>query len=226
MRRLLPLVLCLTSLMPACAGQAGKPPEAAETAMDCGRSGDPGALTRLAMIRKLMDAGRPYAALAHLDAAGIKGVAADHLRADTLRRIGQTAEAHALYRGLLTTCLAGAGHHGLGLLASAAGQLGGSVDHLRQARLALPADARVRSDLGYALMLAGDLDGAKIEFLTAHDLDPEDRKAVLNLILLFYRQGDDVAAENVRQRYQIGDEDQARLRDEAARLATEQGDKR
>lgn len=224
MGRLLLLAFCLAGLLAACGGQPGKPSPAAEA--DCGRNADPGTLTRLAMIRKLLDGGHPYAALAQLDAAGVKGAAADELRADTLRRIGKTAEARALYRGLLATCLAGAGHHGLGLLAGEEGRLKESVDHLRQARQALPADARVRSDLGYALMLGGDLEGAELEFLTAQDLDPEDRKAALNLVLLFYRQGDTAHAEAVARRYKVGAEELARLRAEAAQLATQQGDKR
>ncbi len=224
MRRLLiPALLFPVILLAGCGGQSAKPVEAAA---DCGRAAEPGALTRLAMIRKLLDGGHPYAALAHLDAEHVKGAAADELRADILRRIGKTAEARAIYQGLLSTCLAGAGHHGLGLLAGEEGRLSESVEHLRQARLALPADARVRSDLGYALLLSGDLEGAKLEFLTAQDLDPEDRQAALNLLLLFYRQGDAARAEAVAQRYHVDAEELTRLRAEAARLAAQQGEKR
>lgn len=223
--RILPAALCMAGLLAACAGQQQtRPGEAA--AIDCGRTVEAGALTRLAMIRKLLDGGHPYAALAQLDAAVTKGAAANHLRADILRRIGQPAEARTLYQGLLATCLAGAGHHGLGLLAGQEGRLQESVGHLRQARLALPADPRVRSDLGYALLLAGDLEGARLEFLTAQDLDPEDRKAALNLMLLFYRQGDATGAETLGRRYQVGEEERIRLREEAARQAAEQGGKR
>lgn len=220
-RSLLP-ALCLAALLPACGAPPARP---AEQTADCGRAIEPGALTRLAMIRKLLDGGHPYAALAHLDASGAKGVAADQLRADILRRTGQAAEARTLYQGLLATCLAGAGHHGLGLLAGEEGRLKESVDHLRRARLALPADARVRSDLGYALMLSGDLEGARLEFLTAQDLDPEDRKAALNLVLLLFRQGDAARAEAAAQRYQVGAEELAQLREAAAKLAAEQGGK-
>ncbi|MDD5247398.1 MAG: hypothetical protein PHY45_00335 [Rhodocyclaceae bacterium] len=221
MRRLFVCAFCVAGLASAYAGQAATP---AGAMANCGRSSDSGDLTRLAMIRKLLDTGHPYAALAHLDATGMKGIGVDDLRADALRRIGHSAEAQALYQGLLTTCLAGAGHHGLGLLAGEAGRLGESVDHLRQARLALPADVRVRSDLGYALLLSGDLEAAKFEFLTAQDLDPEDPKAALNLVLLFYRQGDTARAEAVAQRYHVGADELTRLRDTAAQLAPQQHD--
>lgn len=216
--------ILLVGLMPAIVSCGGTPLRPAPAA-DCGRA-EQGVTTRLAMIRKLLDSGHPYAALAHLDAAAVQGPAADLLRADIQRRIGQTSEARVLYQGLLSTCLAGAGHHGLGLLAGQEGRFQESLDHLRRARQALPADARVRSDLGYALLLAGELGAARLEFLTAQDLDPEDHKAVLNLMLLLYRQNDATGAEAVARRYQVSDEEQARLRAEAARQAAEQGDKR
>lgn len=211
--RLFPFCLMVLLAMPALAID------------DCGQETDPGVGARLGMIRKLVESGRPYAALAHLDATNAKGPAADQLRADILRRTGRMDEARQLYQGLLSTCLAPAGHHGLGLLAGQEGRLKDSLDHLRQARRGLAADPRVRSDLGYALMLSGDLDGARFEFLTAQDLDPEDRKATLNLVLLYYRQGRTAEAEALGRRHQVDDKELAKLRQEAARLAGQQGDK-
>ncbi|HZX32444.1 MAG TPA: hypothetical protein VFF03_13915 [Rhodocyclaceae bacterium] len=210
-----PLLLCFIALfsLPALADD------------DCAQISDPGLATRMGMIRKLMDTGRPYAALAHLESTGAKGPAADQLRADILRRTGRSEDARRLYRGLLSTCLAPAGHHGLGLLAGQEGRLKESLDHLRQARQGLAVDARVRSDLGYALMLSGDLEGARFEFLTAQDLDPEDRKAALNLALLYYLQGKPAEAESLGRRHQMDDKELAKLRQEAARLAGQQGDR-
>lgn len=216
------LTVLFVGLLTAC---VTRPPQPAD-AVGCDRVGEAGDRTRLTMIRKLLDGGRPYAALAHLDATGMRGPAADLLRADIQRRIGQSAEARHLYQGLLaSTCLAGAGHHGLGLLAGQDGQLPESIDHLRQARRLLPADARVRSDLGYALMLAGELEQARLEILTAQDLDPEDRKAALNLLLLLYRLDDTGGAEVLVRRYRIEEDESVRLRAEAARLSTERGGK-
>lgn len=231
MRRSLVFLLCFSALLSGCSGQ---PNRLAEAGTECGKNADPGALTRLAMIRRLLDSGHPYAALAHLDAAGEKSPAIDHLRADALRRIGQAGEARVLYQSLLSTCLAGAGYHGLGLLAGEEGRLDESVKYLRQARQVLPADARVRSDLGYALMLVGELEAARYEFLTAQDLSPDDRKAALNLVLLLYRQGDAARAEAVAKTYQVSTEELTRLREDAARMtppvptagANTEGDKR
>jgi len=209
------LLCCLAGLLHACANQTitqndPSPP--------CDRAAESGAVTRLAMIRKLQEEGHPYAALAHLDGAGVKGATADHLRADILRRTGQITQARTLYQGLLTTCMVGAGHHGLGLLAGEEGRLTESLDHLKQARRALPVDARIRNDLGYALLLSGDLEGAKPELLTAQDLDPEDRKAASNLLMLFDLQGDENRVAAIVQRYQIGPEELHRLRSEAGQI--------
>lgn len=213
----------ITALLCLLAGCAGQPPGPGSPDADCARPAEAGTQTRLAMIRKLLDGGHPYAALAHLDAASLRGPAATHLRADILRRMGRLTEARARYEELLGTCMAGAGHHGLGLLAGQEGRLADSVEHLRQARHAQPAEARVRSDLGYALMLSNELEAARFEFLTALDLDPEDRRAALNLILLLHRQGDGAAADAVAERYRIGADERAHLRDEASKMTVEQG---
>lgn len=222
MRRIPAPLLPLLFLLGGCAA-AGAGSGAPHAAADCGR-GDPGGNTRLAMIRKLLDNGHPYAALAHLDATAMRGPLAELLRADILRRLGRIDEARSLYQGLLAGCMAGAGHHGLGLLAGQQGMLAESLDHLRRARTMLPVDARVRSDLGYALLLAGEVDAARTEFLTAQDVDPDDRKAGLNLALLYFRQGDDARAESVARRYRASEDELAKLREEAARLAAQRGD--
>jgi len=209
------LICCIAGLLHACANQTltqSDPPPL------CERADESGAVTRLAMIRKLQEDGRPYAALAHLDGSGVKGAAADLLRADILRRTGQITQARALYQGLLTTCMVGAGHHGLGILAGEEGRLTESLDHLQQARRALPVDARIRNDLGYALMLSGDLEGAKPELLTAQDLDPEDRKAASNLLMLFELLGDETRVAAIVQRYQIEPEELHRLRSEVGQI--------
>jgi tetratricopeptide (TPR) repeat protein len=223
MRPTIPVALCLMSLLGACVVQPLRPGNAEP---DCGRPAEAGTQTRLNMIRKLLDTGHPYAALAHLDATGLQGPAAVQLRADILRRMGRLAEARARYEELLTTCMAGSGHHGLGLLAGQDGRIEDSVAHLRQASLALPVEARVRNDLGYALMLSNDLEAARFEFLTALDLDPEDRKAAHNLILLLHRQGETAAADALAERYRIGTEERTRLREEAGGPTIDQGGER
>lgn len=190
----------------------------------CSTSLEPAAGTRLAMVRKVMDDGQPYAALAHLEALPHHGEQADLLRADILRRIGRREEAGALYRQLLSGCLAGLGHHGLGLLASADGLSAVAIDHFRKARAVLPVDARVRNDLGYALLLSGSLDEARHELLTAQDLAPSDRKVAFNLVLLHYLSGNTARAEDWARRHQASPQELAQLKARATRLAEKTGD--
>lgn len=222
MRRRLTLpCLCLLLATGGCVPQQATRAQAAAVA-GCGPM-ETGAQTRLAMIRKRLDDSHPYAALAHLESSEVAGPAADDLRADILRRIGRVEEAKKLYQSLLHTCLDGAGHHGLGLLAGQAGDLPASLEHLEKARRALPADAQVRSDYGYALLLDGNLDEARFELLTARDLDSDDRRIILNLLLLFELQDDAKAIAALVQHDHITSDEHSRLRAEAARLQNLRG---
>lgn len=220
MRTLAALSCCL--LLAACNAAGVRPTDAGS----CTANGDPGTTTRLTMIRRMVDGEHPYAALAHLDASGIKGTGADLLRADILRKVERNAEAATLYRSLLGTCMAGAGHHGLGLLYGQEKKYGDSLQHLRQARQLQPVDPLIRSDLGYVLLLTGDREGARIEFLTALDLAPDYRKAALNLVLLHYMNGDIGRAEALAQRHQASPDELAGLRREAMSLASPTGENR
>ncbi|MDX9884870.1 tetratricopeptide repeat protein [Thauera sp.] len=217
-----PLLACCTAfaLLAGCAAQPNRPGDA----VACSAALEPGVGTRLAMVRQVLDDGQPYAALAHLEALNYKGEHAALLRADILRRIGGGTEAAALYRGLLSGCLAGLGHHGLGLLASAEGRAGEGIEHFRQARALLPANARVRNDLGYALLVSGALDDARHELLTAQDLAPSDRKVAFNLVLLYYVMGDTARAEDWGRRHQASPETLAQLKALAVRLAANKGE--
>ncbi|CAH1746297.1 conserved exported protein of unknown function [Thauera humireducens] len=217
-----PLLICCSALalLAGCAAPPGRSPDAAA----CGATLEPAVGTRLAMVRQVLDEGQPYAALAHLEALNYTGDHAALLRADILRRIGSGAEAAALYRSLLSGCLAGLGHHGLGLLTSAEGRAGEGIEHFRQARTLLPADARVRNDFGYALLASGALDDARHELLTAQDLAPSDRKVAYNLVLLYYILGDSARAEDWARRHQADAETLAQLKALAVRLAAKKGE--
>lgn len=220
-RATLPLLLSL-ALLAGCQTQPLRPQDAAT----CANDGDAGTTTRLTMIRRVLDADQAYAALAHLDASGSRGPGADLLRADILRRLDRGSEAAALYRGLLSTCMVGAGHHGLGLLSGQQGKLTESLQHFRLAQLAQPADPRIRSDYGYALLLSGEREAARVEFMTALELAPDYRKAALNLALLHHLNGDPSRGEALARHHQASPEELAALRREAARLAKPSGDNR
>lgn len=148
--------------------------------------------TRLAGIEQLLREGKPYAALAQLDALAAQGThppQVDLARADALRRIDRLPQAETLYRGLLTGCQQGRAWHGLGLLQAQRGQQADSLVSLERARDLQPTDAKVRNDLGYALLLAQRFDDARFEFLTVLELVPGDARAARNLVLLTLFEG-------------------------------------
>lgn len=168
--------------------------------------------TKLGLIRQMLTTGKPHAAIAYLDAAKIQAPQADLLRADGLRQTGRQDEAETLYRRLLKTCVAGYAYQGLGLSASKAGKTREAADDLKAASLALPIDAAIRNDYGYALMTLGDTQAALHEFLTAIELAPENRLAANNLVMLLSRLGDVDKAQAMAQRFGMTEATLERLR--------------
>jgi Flp pilus assembly protein TadD len=155
----------------------------------CNAGLSPADNTRLAGIEQVLRDGKPYAALAQLDAMRLDVPGVQLARAEALRRIDRSAEASALYGQLLTGCLRGRAHHGLGLLLAQQGRLPDALRHLQSARASDPTDVRVRNDLGYALLLSNRLEEARFEFLTVLDLSPREPRAARNLVLLTLREG-------------------------------------
>ncbi|WP_404356859.1 tetratricopeptide repeat protein [Methylotuvimicrobium sp. KM1] len=153
-------------------------------AKSCGEDPEPKQNVKLDLIRQLMDSGKLYAALAHLDDARSLSLQSNYLRAEILRRTGRSEMAATLYRELLESCMVGKGYHGLGLIAGRNRQINEAIDFLQKAANELPVDTRVRNDLGYALLLGGQFDSARNEFLTALELDGGDRLAASNMVLL------------------------------------------
>ncbi len=67
-------------------------------------------------------------------------------------------------------------------------ELGPAVEHFKRS-LALREDARVRVELGFALMQQGDLDGAEREYRQAVALNPQDAGGYANLAVVQLRRG-------------------------------------
>jgi len=158
-------------------------------AQACEAEANPDQNVKLDLIRQLMDGGKLYAALAHLDANGSDSFQSTYLRAEILRQTDRTEQAVSLYRKLLGGCLAGKGYHGLGLVAGRDNKISEAIDFLQKAAIELPLDVRVRNDLGYALLLDGQFEPARNEFLTALELDGGDLLAATNTVLLLLATG-------------------------------------
>ncbi len=150
----------------------------------CESNDNPDQNVKLDMIRQLMDSGKLYAALAHLDSTHLTSPQSIYLRAEILRQTDRAEQAGPLYRELLDSCMAGKGYHGLGLIAGRYNKIPKAIEYLQKAESELPTDVRVRNDLGYALLLGGQFDSARNEFLTALELDGSDKLAATNMVLL------------------------------------------
>ncbi|TDP88351.1 Flp pilus assembly protein TadD [Aquabacterium commune] len=185
--------LALTWVLPwtmvACAPIGPRQHDAPVDPAVCSAGLGPAENTRLAAIEQVLRDGKPYAALAQLDAMRSEAPGVQLVRADALRRIDRPHEAAALYQQLLSGCQSAQAHHGLGLLLANQGKLSEGLTHLQAARTAAPTDVRVRNDLGYALLLANRPDEARFELLTVLDLSPREPRASRNLVLLTMREG-------------------------------------
>ena len=224
-RRRLALALALLVIggASACARSPG-PAQSAHAPRALGReripeTEDPVGM-QLALAESLMREGTCFAALAHLDALAksiTRTPRAVWLRAECLRRTDRPAAAAELYRSLLGTDRGGQAHRGLGLIAARSGRLDLALEHLAQARDLLPADRRVRNDLGYALLLSGRVDEARVELSTAVEL--EEPSALLNLLLLLYSAEDVRAAEELLDAHAFDESVTRSIQEEAKRIS-------
>jgi Flp pilus assembly protein TadD len=220
----LPGMLIALSLMGlgACATGPARPVPAVEGpssqgSSDCGSLADAERL-RLVLIEDELQAGHPRAALAYLDA--LPGTLrnapkAVYLRAEAYRAVAEYTQARTLYEALSIGCLAGAGYHGLGLIAAAQQDLEASLSNLYKARTLLSADPKVRNDYGYALLLAGRVAEARVEFETVLELSDRQPRAAGNLVLAMLVDGDESAALRYAQVISLSDERMQQLRHHA-----------
>lgn len=153
--------------------------------------------TYLALIRKMQEQGLYYASLAHIDAYQQRyGRSPDVmlLRADALRETDQLAAADAEYRAVVgATSAMGAGTQGAFLSAGAwrglgitAGRQGNFVEAERRLQVAAqinPTDASTASDLGYALMRAGEVEQARVPLMQAQQMAAASPKMAGNLVI-------------------------------------------
>lgn len=184
----------LAALLLACAGGPAPPPADAKPAPTS--LGEGGASERrgmhVALIARMLEQDRVLAALAHVEALAETEASrprARLLRAECLRRLGRHADARHAYRALLSGPAAPDAHRGLGLIAATEEDLPTALASLARAQRGRPTDPRIRNDLGYALLLAGQLAAAETQLATAVELGGGDR-AMRNLVLLLYVRDD------------------------------------
>lgn len=162
--------------------------------------------TYLGLIEQMQQTGNWYASLAHTEAfVSLHGTSAEVqlLRADALRNTLQYEAAHQLYLSLLSTPVASRAHRGMGLLEASQGRYRQAVDALEQARKLNPIDANVLSDMGYAYMLDGQLEPARLPLMQAAQLAPDSARVQLNLAIFLFASGENEAGSRLLQKLQL-----------------------
>lgn len=221
--------LAACALLAACAAKDlagyGVGPQAERAAMAQQANSDPKPDSPgmyLGLIDQMQAQGLYFASLAHIDAYEKQyGASPDTnlLRADALRMTDQPAEAAQAYALLLKTPLAARGYRGLALVAGAAGDFARAAQELEQAALLAPTDAVILSDLGYARLRTGDVNGARVPLMKAGELDQNNPKIVSNVVLYLLANGDQAQALAVMNQQKLAPEVRAAIRSDAAKIA-------
>ena len=223
------VALVVFSLLGACASKDlvgyGVGPQAERAAMAEQANRDPAPDTPgmyLGLIDQMQSRGLYFASLAHIDAYEKQyGVSPDTilLRADALRMTDQPDAAATAYGQLQKTPLAARGYRGLGLIAGAAGDFAHAAQELQQAAQLAPTDAVTLSDLGYARLRDGDVNGARVPLMKAAELDQNNQKIVSNMVLYLLASGDQTQALAVMNQQKFTPDVRAAIRNDAAKVA-------
>ncbi|MGF6569492.1 Flp pilus assembly protein TadD [Paraburkholderia sp. GAS333] len=175
----------------------------------------------LGLIDQMQSQGLYFASLAHIDAYEKQyGASPDTivLRADALRMTDQPDAAAQAYGQLLKTPLAARGHRGLGLVAGAGGDFALAAQELQQAAQLAPTDPVVLSDLGYAKLRAGDVDGARVPLMKAAELDQKSPKIISNVVLYLLANGDQAQALAIMNQQNLPPDVRSAIRADAAKV--------
>ncbi|KWN68207.1 tetratricopeptide repeat protein [Burkholderia ubonensis] len=176
----------------------------------------------LSLIERMQAQGLYYASLAHIDAYEKQYGASPEstlLRADALRMTDQPAASAAVYTQLLNTPLAARGYRGLGLIAGAAGDFERAAQALSQASVLTPTDASMLSDLAYAKLRCGDVQGARVPLMKAAELDQNNPKIISNVMLYLLVSGHARDAQKLMGQQKLPAEIRNDIRNDAARIA-------
>jgi Flp pilus assembly protein TadD len=160
----------------------------------------------LQLITGMQQRGLYYASLAHLDAFEARWPGRDDatlLRAHALRESGQTEGARTMYGKLLRGSLAARAHHGLGLIEVRAGNIEEGSAALSRAAALAPTDATILGDQGYAYLMLGKLEEARLALYKAAELDDGNKRIGANLALLLALSGKPEQAQELMQRYNL-----------------------
>lgn len=160
-----------------------------------------------ALVEERVREGNYYAALAQIQTLPSDVAVVAALRADILRAL-ESPQAESWYKALQGSCLSGRAEHGLGLIAAQRGDYTLALQKVATAAALIPADSRIRNDLGFIYLHLGMDRQAEFELRTAYELAPTDRIPGFNLALLSLLRRDNEAWLYWSER--IGFDDDAR----------------
>ncbi len=189
------IAACALLMLGGCAtGGQGNSPWSSLTGSSCAKLSDDQELS-MSLADDMAKEGKLHASLANLQGLPERYAQVQLRKARIYRQLGRS-EAEPLYRGLLSSCLAAEGEHGLGQLAAGRGDNALATTYLERAARMAPTDDKVRNDLGVVYLNQLRIDEARFEFLTALELKQTDSLAALNLVtLLIYQDQWNQAAE-------------------------------
>ena len=189
------IAACALLMLGGCAtGGQGNSPWSSLTGSSCAKLSDDQELS-MNLADDMAKEGKLHASLANLQGLPERYAQVQLRKARIYRQLGRS-EAEPLYRGLLGSCLAAEGEHGLGQLAAGRGDNALATTYLERAARMAPTDDKVRNDLGVVYLNQLRIDEARFEFLTALELKQTDSLAALNLVtLLIYQDQWNQAAE-------------------------------
>lgn len=160
----------------------------------------------LQLIGNMQDKKLYFASIAHLDAFDLRwpgDARAALLRGDALREVGYPERARAIYQGMLKSAPSAGAYHGLGIIASRQGDAPAALAALSKANQLAPTSSAILNDLGYAQLLAGLPDDARLSLHKASELDPKNARAGANLALLYVVIGQPERAQSIMNWYQL-----------------------
>ncbi|WP_445399212.1 tetratricopeptide repeat protein [Zobellella sp. An-6] len=159
------------------------------------------AQVQLSLVQQQLAQESYYSALATLDALADDSPRARLLRGDLLRLVDRGHEAESWYLGLTKGCMAAGAYHGLALLEAEQGKMTAALAHFRQAINLAPTDTDIRNDYGFALLAVGQDREARVQLMTALELEPDHGIAARNLWFLLLKHEQLEAADHLARRF-------------------------
>lgn len=213
------LAMTMIALLAGCATRPATSPETAADHLSlmnvtCESEIQPKQQVELDLVDRLMKGHRDHAALAQLESKPLSTEGHWLRYGQLLASTNRLNDAEKVFRVLTQRCDSGRAHHGLGMVLLKENQVDAALTHLKIARERDPADADVRNDYGYVLLLVGRYQDAAFELRTAMELGNGQGPVRENLAVAYLLTHDWAGLQWMTQQYHFT----AKERDYAEKL--------